>query len=568
MAQPDPPHLASLTDEAARALARYEQRVGQLGSIKDRARRLQALLTATETLEDLPLCTSLRLNLRTLEHLFEACSDCVMRSLKVAGGVDAALVYLDGLVDSRRLDDMALKELLYDAFPRPGPRPAEEPLHKTLAEQVVALSQVRAASTVRDVADGVLHGNAALLVDGEASALLFDVRSYEHRTVDEPQIESVIRGPHEGLVESLRVNTALIRRRIRTPQLKLDPVRVGRLSRTEVVVAYIRGIAPDVLVEELKRRLSRIDIDGVLDSSYVEELIEDAPYSPFPQVLATERPDIVAAHLLEGRLAVLVDGSSFALVMPTTLWGLMQASEDYYDRYFIGTALRLLRYLFALIALVLPAFYIAATTFHQEMIPSPLLLTLAATREGIPFPTIVEILIMEISFEALREAGVRLPKTIGAAVTIVGALIIGQAAVQAGIVSAPVIIVVALTGIASFTFPRFNLGITVRLLRFPLMILAGILGLYGLMLGLLAITIHLASLRSLGIPYLSPLAPLTTGELADVIVRPPTWARGFRPRLTGYPNPRRQPPRIKPGPEPWEEGQDGRRPRGAGEEAG
>ncbi|NLG70328.1 MAG: hypothetical protein GX496_12340, partial [Firmicutes bacterium] len=436
-----------------------------------------------------------------------------------------------------------------------GPEPDPTPLPQALEQRVVAVSQVRRAATVREVAAAVLHGSAALLVDGEPTALLLDVRAFEHRTVDEPRIESVIRGPREGLVESLRTNTALIRRRLRTPQLKLDPVQVGHLSRTEIVVAYIRGVAPDVLIQEVKRRLSRIRIDAIIDSAYVEELIEDAPYSPFPQVLATERPDIVAANLLEGRVAVLVDGSSFALVVPVTLWSLMQASEDYYERYFIGTALRLLRYIFALIALTLPAFYIAVTTFHQEMIPSALLLTLAATREGIPFPSIVEILIMEISFEALREAGVRLPKTIGAAVTIVGALIIGQSAVQAGIVSAPVIIVVALTGIASFTFPRFNLGITIRLLRFPLMFLAAVLGLYGLILGILTITVHLAGLRSLGIPYLSPVAPLSAGELADVAIRPPIWARGLRPRLTGYPNPRRQSPRVKPGPEPWEEGE-------------
>jgi len=555
MPQPDAARLASLSQEAARALARYEDQLGRLSSVKERAQRLQILLTATQTLEDLPLCDVLALNRRTLEHLFEACSDFIMRPLSIAGGREAALIYLDGLVDSKRLDDLALKALLYDAFPLAGSEPGPAPLSQTLEKRVVAVSQVRSASTVREVADAVLHGNAALLIDGEPTALLLDVSSFEHRSVDEPQNEAVIRGPREGLVESLRVNTALIRRRLRTPELKLDPVRAGHLSRTEIVVAYIRGIAPDVLVQEVKRRLTRIRIDAVIDSAYVEELIEDDPYSPFPQVLATERPDIVAANLLEGRVAVLVDGSSFALVVPITLWSLMQASEDYYERYFIGSALRLLRYLFALIALTVPAFYIAVTTFHHEMIPSALLLTLAATREGIPFPSIVEILMMEISFEALREAGVRLPKTVGAAVTIVGALIIGQAAVQAGIVSAPVIIVVALTGIASFTFPRFNLGIAVRLLRFPLMFLAGVLGLYGLILGILVITIHLAGLRSLGIPYLSPVAPLSVGELADVVVRPPIWARGFRPRLTGYPNPRRQPPRVKSGPESWEEGE-------------
>lgn len=548
----DAVRLEALASEAALALARYEQRIEQLGSIKDRAQRLQVLLTATETLEDLPISDSLQLNLRTLEHLFEACSDCVVRTFRIAGGREAALTYFDGLVDATRLDDMVLKPLLYDAFPIRGHPPGFGEVRALLEQRVVSLSQVQAVSTVRELADAILRGNAGLLIDGEPSALLLEARAFEHRSVDEPQTESVIRGPREGLVESLRTNTALIRRRIRTPQLKFDLVRVGRLSRTDIVIAYIRGVAPDVLIEEVKRRVSRIEIDAILDSAYIEELVEDDPLSPFPQVLATERPDIVAANLLEGRVAILVDGTSFALVVPITLWGLMQASEDYYERFYIATALRVLRYVFALIALMLPAFYIAITTFHQEMIPSSLLMTLAATREGIPFPSIVEILMMEVSFEALREAGIRLPKTVAQAVTIVGALIIGQAAVQAGIVSAPIIIIVALTGVASFTFPRFNLAITIRLLRFPLMFLSAVLGLYGVMLGLLAIAVHLAGLRSFGIPYLSPVAPLSVGELADVAIRPPIWLRGFRPRLTGYPNPRRQPPRIKPGPEPWE----------------
>ncbi|HEY8449248.1 MAG TPA: spore germination protein, partial [Bacillota bacterium] len=227
----------------------------------------------------------------------------------------------------------------------------------------------------------------------------------------------------------------------------------------------------------------------------------------------------------------------------------------YYDRFYIGTFLRVLRYFLAGVALLGPAFYIAVTTFHQEMLPTALLVTLAATREGIPFPSLIEAFMMEIAFEALREAGVRLPRTVGQAVSIVGALVIGQSAVQAGIISAPMVIVVATTGIASFTFPRFSLGIAIRLLRFLMMGLAAFLGLYGIMIGLLLVLVHLSGLRSLGIPYLSPVAPLTLGDLADVAVRPPTWLRGLRPRMTGYPDPRRQGRRIKPGPEPWEEGE-------------
>lgn len=511
-----------------------------------------ASLRAARALEALPLVSDLSLNLRVLERLFHRCSDWVVRAFRIAGGRRAALVYFEGLVDGARLEESVVKPLQHQAFPVRGEPPRGEAVRHFLEQHAVALSTVRAVKAVRAVVKGVVYGDAALLIDGEASALLLRAPAVRQRGIDEPQIESVIRGPREGFVEHLHTNIGLLRRRIRSPRLKLETLRLGRLTGTQVAIAYVHGLTPPPLVEEARRRLRRIDIDGVLDSAYVEELIEDDPYSPFPQMLATERPDVVAAHLLEGRVAILVDGTSFALVAPVTLWALMQASEDYYERYFIATALRGLRYLFALIALMLPAVYIAITTFHQEMLPTSLLLTVAATREGIPFPSIIEALIMEVSFEALREAGIRLPKTVGQAVTIVGALVIGQAAVQAGIVSAPIIIVVALTGIASFTFPRFNLGIAIRLLRFPIMLMAATLGLYGVILGVLAVLVHLCGLRSFGVPYLSPVAPLIGSDLIDVALRPPIWLRGLRPRLTGYLNPRRQPSRIKPGPEPWE----------------
>lgn len=543
--------LEASTDEASQVLARYQQRLEQLGSIKDRAQRLQALLTGTETLEDLPLSDNLTLNVRTLEHLLEECSDWVIREFRISGGRDAVLTYFDGIADRNDLDDFVMKPLLYDAFPIRGPVGAEE-VRSVLEQHAIPLSQVKGTGTVRELVDGLLHGDAALVIDGESTALILRARSPAHRSVTEPETEAVVRGPREGFVEDLRTNTSLLRRRLRTPQLKLDNLRVGRLSRTDVIVAYIRGVAPDVLVDEVKRRVSRIEIDGILAATYIEELIEDDPYSPFPQILDTERPDTVAANLLEGRVAILVDGTPFVQIVPTTLWSLMQASEDYYERYQISSFLRWLRYIFGLIGLLGPALYVAITTFHQEMLPTALLLTLAATREGIPFPSVVEALMMEIAFEALREAGVRLPRPIGQAVSIVGALVIGQAAVQAGIVSAPMVIVVAITGIASFTFPRFNLGVAVRLLRFPIIILASFLGLYGVMIGVLAILVHLAGLRSFGIPYLSPVAPFSAGDLVDVAIRPPIWLRGRRPQLTGYPDPRRQAERMKPGPEPWE----------------
>lgn len=557
--------MSASRSDRAQILDEYQGLIAESESIEGRAARRDALIAAMQVLERLPISDDLEQNRRALCHLFDAASDWVLRPLRLAGGHDAIITYIEGLVDKDALDKHVISPLMrFDGVARPAPdgfhgyaaggsTPAGSPgLIDHIKLRVLEDSQVEVIESIKDLVDGMLHGDTGLLVAGENKALSISSRAYEKRGVGEPDTESVIRGPREGFVENLRSNTALIRRRVRTPQLKIETIRVGRLSRTDVAICYIQGVTPPTIVVEAKRRLSRIDIDGIVDSAAIEEFLEDAPYSPFPQTIPTERPDIVAANLFEGRIAVLVDGSPFALIVPVTLWSLLQASEDYYERFFIGTFLRLLRYVLAVLALLGPALYVAITTFHQEMIPTQLLLTVAATREGIPFPSVVEALMMELMFEALREAGVRLPRNVGQAVSIVGALVIGQAAVQAGLVSAPMVIIVAITGIASFAFPRFNLGVTVRLLRFPMMILASTFGLYGIVIGVLAIMIHVAGLRTFGVPYSSPVAPLLGHALRDIVIRPPTWWRGHRPIFTGYLNRRRQGKRIKPGPEPWE----------------
>ena len=542
-------------------LEEYDGLIAQAESLKDRFVRRDAVFAASAVLERLPISDDLDQNRRSLAHLFHLASDWVIREFRTAQGRDGFVTYIDGLIDRDRLDRHVVAALMAadeqdftGATLNGGPtlNGTSHNLIEVVRQRIVRASQVDTASNLRAVVDAVLHGDAALFLDGEDQALIISERDYEKRGVGEPETEAVIRGPREGFVESLRSNTALIRRRIRTPQLKVETMRVGRVSRTDVAICYIRNLTPDTIVEEVKRRVQRIDVDAVIDSAMFEELIEDDPYSPFPQVIATERPDIVAANLLEGRLAIIVDGSPFALIVPVTLWSLLQASEDYYERFYIGSFLRILRYALSFLALVGPALYVAVTTFHQEMLPTALLLTVAATREGIPFPSVVEALMMELMFEALREAGVRLPRNVGQAVSIVGALVIGQAAVQAGLVSAPMVIIVAITGIASFSFPRFNLGISVRLLRFPMVLLASTLGLYGIVIGLLIILIHVAGLRSFGVPYTSPVAPFIVQGFRDVIFRPPLWLRGSRSSLLGYLNPRRQGERIKAGPDPWE----------------
>jgi spore germination protein len=479
-------------------------------------------------------------NIELLKELFRDCSDIIYRSI-FAGEKKAYLLFLDGLVDSGSIQLHAIKQML-----------DEVDTHDLNAEfvmgKVISLSSVKETDKIDDVVAGVLKGNTLLIIDGVSSAFVFDAKGGQRRSVAEPESESAVRGPREGFTESLRVNTALIRHKIRSNRLKILSKEIGEETTTGIAIVYIEGIAAPELVEEVLSRLERIKTDAILESGYIEEFIEDSPWSFFPQIQNTERPDTVAANLLEGRVAIVVDGTPFALIMPATFWQFLQASEDFYNRFHISIFLRLLRILFVFLALALPSLYVAVTTYHQEMIPTNLLLSVAASREAIPFPAFVEALIMEVSFEALREAGIRLPKIVGQAVSILGALVIGQAAVEAGIVSAPMVIIVSITGIASFTIPRFNMAISVRLLRFPLMLLAGMFGLFGIVLGLLLILTHLCKLRSFGVPYFWPLAPLSFKSLKDVFIRVPWWAMDERPSQLVKEDRIRQARDLKPSP--------------------
>ncbi|MCL6517650.1 MAG: spore germination protein [Alicyclobacillus sp.] len=458
---------------------------------------------------------------------------------------DVLIVYVDGLLDFRHLDDMVLKPLLFDR-PHPGDgatNPAE-----WLQLHAVPVGETRVVDTLSRAIQSILAGEAGLFVEGSDRALIASIRGWEKRSIQEPNTEQVIRGPREGFVETLRVNTSLVRRKIRTPKLKVEALNLGTLTNTDVVILYIDGVVDNQVLEEVRQRVRDIQIDGILETGYIEEFIEDCWWSPFPTLMDTERPDVVAAQLLEGRVAILVDGTPYALVAPMTFWMGLQANEDYYARSMIATAIRWLRLCFGFIALFLPSFYVALVSFQQEMVPTTFLLNVAASQEATPFPAVVEAFLMEFMFETLREAGVRLPKAVGSAISIVGALVIGQAAVQAGIVSAPMVIVVATTGIASFTIPRFSIGIAIRLLRFPLLFLAGTLGFFGITVGLIAILIHLSMLRSFGVPYFEPLAPLNGWHLRDVLIRAPRWALWKRPQTATDRNRKRLKPGQKPSP--------------------
>ncbi|WP_051331233.1 spore germination protein [Aneurinibacillus terranovensis] len=483
-------------------------------------------------------------NKAILKQLFKDCSDVVFRDLKADRNTYGLLVYIDGMVKSEELHNNFLFPLL------PQLLNGEKPTVKTdlLDESNFSLSQLSRVKLYSDVVDNILGASSIVLVDGYDEAVVINVIGGNRRGVEEPTTESVIRGPREGFTEGIRTNTGLLRFRIKSPRLKIEAFKLGEHTRTNVALAYIKDIADPKVVEQARNRLTSIHTDSILESGYIEELIEDEPYSPFPQLQYTERPDTVAASLLEGKFAIFVDGTPFVLLAPITFWEMMQASEDYYERYVIVNFIRWLRYGLLIMALFLPAIYIAVLTFHPDMLPTTLLQSIAAARESIPFPALVEALVMEIAFEALREAAVRLPKTVGQAVSILGALVIGQSAVQAGIVSAPMVIVVALTGIASFAIPKFNVAISIRLLRFPLMVLGSTFGLFGIVIGGLLISAHLCHLRSFGIPYLSGIAPYKKHELKDIFIRVPWWKMILRPTSYSPLNRKRMKKGMKPSP--------------------
>ncbi len=485
-----------------------------------------------------PLSLDLKENLQKIRQELGNSPDVKIREFEIANPqIQAAAVFIDNLTDKKLVDDFVMRSLMIDTAHETFKNMASDKnILDFIINNALTIGEVQVIKDWNGLMLSLLSGETVILINGSAEAISGDTRGGVSRSVTEPSSQVVIRGPKDGFTESIATNVSLIRRRIKSPDLWLEPMKIGNVTHTTVAIMYIKGIVNDQLVQEVKQRLNDIEIDGILESSYIEELIQDHPFSPFPTMYNTERPDAVAGNLLEGRIVILVDGTPFVLILPATFFMYFQSVEDYYQRFDIGIALRLLRYLCFFISLLGPSMFIAAITFHQEMIPTSLLISLAAQREGVPFPAFVEVFLMETSFEILREAGVRMPRAIGQAVSIVGALVLGQAAVQAGIISSAMVIVVAITGIASFVTPTFNMAISVRLLRFLIMFFAASFGFYGIAIITIIITAHLCSLRSFGVPYMAPLAPFIPADQKDAVLRLPLWSFFTRPRLISQNN--------------------------------
>lgn len=459
--------------------------------------------------------------------------------------VPGAALYIDGMVNNRSIEEL-LRVVKIDLAGSGLKGTGRGALLDTVKDKLITNVELKEASDLETLIVHISRGETALLFDGEARVLLCDTRGWATRAVGEPEAEVVIRGPRDGFVESIQINTAMLRRRIHSPQLWIQQVEIGRLTRTRVGIAFIKGLADEKVVGEVRSRLAGIDIDGILESGYLEEYLHDQPYTIFPQVFNTERPDRVSAALLEGRVAILTDNTPYALVVPNNFVSMIQAPDDYYELFPIGSIIRMLRFLSFGISLFLPGVYVAVLNYHPELLPPGLFLRIAAAREGVPLPLAVEAFVMEGIFEILREAGLRLPRMIGPAISIVGALILGDAAIRAGLISPSVVIIVAFTAIASFTVPVFSLGISGRIARFAVLLLGSFFGLLGVQFAAMVLLVHLCALRSFGVPYMYPFAPLVLDDLKDSIVRMFWWQQVKRPRLTGY----RDSVRQKSGPRP------------------
>jgi spore germination protein KA len=492
--------------------------------------------------EDTPILRDYQENISHIKAEVGNSSDIIVREFKI-GAYKGALVYVDGLANAISIADYILETLMEVKVP-------DEPvdIFQFMLDKTMALGSVKTIENWNQVFDELFSGDTVIFLQGCNKAISGETKGWEKRSISEPTTQLSIRGPKDSFTETLRTNTALIRRRIKSPNLRVDPMKIGAVSQSDIAIMYIKGIANEKIVGEVKERLNRIDIDSILGSGYIEQLIEDQTWTTFPTTYHSERPDVVTSHLLEGRIAIVVDGTPFVVTVPAIFIQFFQAPDDYYSRFDISTGIRILRILAFLIAVIGPSVYIAATTFHQEMIPTTMAIAIAAQRENVPFPAMVEALIMEVTFEILREAGLRLPRAVGQAVSIVGALVIGQAAVQAGFVSPVMVIVVSITAIANFSTPVFAMAIAARLVRFVLMGLAAMLGFYGIMLGLMFMTIHLCSLRSFGIPYMMPLAPFNIHNQQDAFVRFPIWSMKNRPMFISKGNLRRTGDNQKPGP--------------------
>lgn len=473
--------------------------------------------------------------IETIKEQLEGSSDAVFQSIRLHGH-SCHLIYIPFIVNSLSLHKDIALPLRNEANSEHKWSDFLERLDRGAVFPIPYLKEF----DINKAVDLIVAGKVVLCFEELPYVYYFEITQYQKRSVTESQNELVVIGPQEAFIEDIETNLSLLRHKIKHPDLKTIQYTIGKYTKTDVYVVYIEGLYKKEVLAEIEKQLNEIDIDGILGISYISEQLRKGNLTPFPVFQYTERPDSVAASLMEGRIGILQDGTPTAMIAPTSFFTMLQSSEDYYQSFYAASWIRIVRFVFSIISMILPSLYVAITTFHPQIIPSNLLITIASARENIPFSALTEALIMELTFEALREAGTRIPKPVGQTVSIIGGIVIGQAAVQAGIVSAPMVIVVSITGIATYIIPHYELGLTFRLLRFPLLIMGGTMGLLGVYITAFLIYGHLANLRPLGSPYLQPVAPLVLQDWKDTLSRFPSNYMKKRSNIYSNRNLRRQ----------------------------
>lgn len=474
--------------------------------------------------KNLELTTSLDDNIAIFKQTFPG--DQTIKYRELVNGenpaIRAVIVFVDGMCNSLVLNSHAIQPFLTASGLN-----KDSSLIDNLIKKVLYYNELETNRIIAPLFSNLLSGDALLLVDGYNQAIVISVKHWETRSIQEPDSEKVISGPREGFNEAILVNLSLLRRKIKNPNLKFEFLNIGKQTDTRICLCYINGIVNIRILNELKERLRKIDIDGVLDANYIHELIRDSAWSPFPTAGSTERPDVVAANLLEGRIAMVIDGTPVALTVPFFLIENFQINDDYYSGFYFGSFSRLLRTLGFFVTISLPALYLALVNYHQELLPTRFLLNLSESRLGLPFPTFLEMLILILAFELIREGGSRIPSGFGQTLSVVGGLVLGQASVDARLVSIPVVIIVAFTGITGLTIPQ--LKTPALLLRILWLILASAMGIFGYLLGVIGLLIHMASLKSFGLPYASSLSRTPSQKYRDILLRAPWNKMIFRP---------------------------------------
>lgn len=474
--------------------------------------------------------------------------DIVVREFKALGKYRAFIVYIDGMVDRTTINNFILRPLLKAQYSEKEQKYGLD----YMLENAIETNQTKRIFNYDEIIYEILSGDTGLYVDGCDYYIFSETKGFDKRGVEPPKSEGTVRGSQEAFNENIRTNITLIRRIIKNKAFTTEFIKVGKQDNTMCAVCYINGIINPAIVDEVKRRLTGISTDEIQGSGMLEQFIEDAPMSLIPTILSTERPDKASINMLEGKVCILVDGSPFALIVPITIADLFHSPEDSSLRWPYGTLNRIVRIYAIFVSTLLPGLFIAATNFHQEMVPTEILIAIARARENVPFPTIIEILLMESSFELIREAGIRIPGLLGNTIGIIGAIILGQAAVQADLISPVIIIVIAITGLGSFAIPDFAFALGIRIVRILFIAAGAFLGFYGVTLMMVVVILLLVDMKSFGVPFISIYAPKVHKDL-DKIIRFPVWKQELRPDQFNPLNVRRQPEKSR----KWRENQDG-----------